>query len=145
MTMFQRLSIERQGPFTFVRTVSTVIRRGVMNDFLFRTSSGILLLFVMILMLASCAFGPGIAGKWRQVGREATLEFSGDGSFRAVDNEGMAVSGTYRLSGDSSLRFAIHHAGAPEEIVDLQVSLHGDVLTLKTPDLRETEQYRREE
>lgn len=116
-----------------------------MNDFLIRPSSGILLLFVMILMLASCVSGPGIAGKWRQVGREATLEFSGDGSFRAVDNEGMAVSGTYRLSEDSSLRFVIHHAGAPDEIVDMQVSLHGDVLTMKTADLRETEQYRREE
>ena len=71
-----------------------------------------------------------IVGKWREVGRSATLEFLQDGGFKAVDNEGMAVAGRYTLIKDGNLTFEIHHEGTLDEIVTLNFSLVGDELTV---------------
>jgi hypothetical protein len=63
----------------------------------FKASTSVLWLVPMIFLLLSCASKPDIIGKWREVGKVATLEFSADGTFKVVDNQGMAVSGRYNL------------------------------------------------
>ena len=74
----------------------------------------------------------------------ATLEFSTDGTFKAVDNQGMAVSGKYTFSKDGRLRCEIRHEGGSEEVVDLMISIKGDELTLTSTGSSGAERYRRE-
>jgi len=69
----------------------------------FKGSLSVLWLTLMSFLLLSWASKPDILGKWREVGKTATLEFSGDGTFKAVDNQGMSVSGQYTLSKDGKL------------------------------------------
>lgn len=103
----------------------------------------VLLLFLLLFLLASCGLKSGLVGRWKEVGKAATIEFSKDGSFKAVDNEGMAVSGTYALSKDGQLRCAIKQTEGPAEIVNVNVLLKGDDLTLTSSDKNEVEHYRR--
>ena len=93
--------------------------------------------------------GPGlsrlaIVGRWREVGREATLDLRPDGTFTAVDNEGLAVAGRYELTTDRTLRFEIQRDGVTQEIVSLDFSLQDDDLTLTAADGRGAEHYRRQ-
>lgn len=85
-----------------------------------------------------------LAGKWREVGRSATLEFLTDGGFKAVDNEGMAVGGRFTLGRDGNITFEVQHEGPADEIVTLHFSLIGDELTLNPAGRREVERYRKE-
>jgi hypothetical protein len=98
----------------------------------------------MIFILLSCASKPDIIGKWREVGKVATLEFSADGSFKAVDNQGMAVSGEYTLFKEGNLRCEVQRGGSSKEIVNLKISIKGDELTLTSSEGSEVEKYRRE-
>lgn len=74
------------------------------------------------------------------------MEFMKDGSFRAVDNMGMAVSGNYSLDDDGNAKFEIIHQGAsPEiEIITARITLQGDDLTIEFADTGEVEKYRRQ-
>ena len=107
-------------------------------------SAGNLLLFVMLIFLVCCVSKPGIVGKWREVGKTATIEFNADGTFRAIDNQGMAVSGKYTLLKDKALRCEIYSEAGSEEIVNLAVSIRQDELTLTSSDDSRVERYRRE-
>ncbi len=110
----------------------------------FKRAVDILLLVVVLFFLSYCASKPDLIGKWKEVEKTATIEFSKDGTFRAVDNQGMAVSGKYVLSKDKHLRCEIEEKGGPAEIVDLTVSIKGDELTLSPSDSWKVEIYRRE-
>jgi hypothetical protein len=105
--------------------------------------AGIVRSVSIVLLLLSCASGPDIIGKWREVGQTATLEFSAGGVFKAVDNQGMAVSGRYAFSKDGNLRCEIQQEGGAKEIVDLKVTLKGDELTLGPSNSEKIEHYRR--
>ena len=107
-----------------------------------RSVSNVLPVF-MLLLLVCCAFKPDIIGKWREVGKTATIEFSSDGTFKAVDNQGMAVSGKYTLLTHENLRCEIQSEAGSEEIVNLMISIKGDELTLTPSDDSEVERYRR--
>ena len=103
--------------------------------------------FVIIgltLMLACAANKPSVVGKWKEIGKTATLEFWKDGTFKAVDNQKMAVKGKYTLIEPSNVRFEIFRQGSPSEIVNGTVSLQGDVLTVTSADGKEIERYKRE-
>jgi len=93
----------------------------------------------------SCANTPDVVGKWREVGKTATVVFWKDGRFQAVDNQGMAVSGTYTLHDKGTIRFAIDRQGSPPEIVDGKIALQGEDLTLLSGDGSEVNRYKREE
>jgi hypothetical protein len=86
-----------------------------------------------------------IVGKWREIGKTASIEISGDGAFKAIDNEGMAVAGKYTLVEHGKIRFAIQREGSTEEIVNLGFSINGDELTLTPSEGAEVERYRKEE
>ncbi len=85
-----------------------------------------------------------VAGKWKEIGKTATLEFRKDGTFKAVDNQKMAVKGKYTLSEHGNVRFEIFRQGSPSEIVNGTYSLQGDVLTFTSSDGKEIERYKRE-
>ena len=78
------------------------------------------------------------------MGREATLDLRPDGTFTAVDNEGLGVAGRYALTTDRTLRFEIQRDGVTQEIVSLDFSLQDDELTLTATDGRGAERYRRQ-
>ena len=112
-----------------------------------RKSSNCCICFLVILtwcLIISCANTPDVVGKWREVGKTATVIFGEDGMFKAVDNQGMAVSGTYTLHDNSTIRFAIDRQGLPPEIVDGKISMNGEELTLTSGDGSEVDRYKRD-
>ena len=109
----------------------------------FKRAVHILLLVMVLFFLSYCASKPDLIGKWREFGKTATIEFSDDGTFKAVDNQGMAVSGKYVLLKDK-LRCEIDQKEGAAEIVDLTISIKGNELTLSPSDSWKVEVYRRE-
>jgi hypothetical protein len=110
----------------------------------FKGAVHVLLLVMVLFFLSFCASKPDLIGKWREVGKTATVEFSKDGTFKAVDNQGMAVSGRYTLLKDGHLRCEIQQKEGAGEVVNLIISIKADELTLTSSRDKEVEIYRRE-
>jgi len=110
----------------------------------FKVTACLFLLVIVLFLLSFCASKPDLIGKWKEVGKMATIEFSKDGTFKAVDNQGMAVSGRYTLFKDRHLRCEIQQKGGAGEVVNLTISIKGDELTLTSSSDRKVEIYRRE-
>jgi hypothetical protein len=72
------------------------------------------------------------------------LELRKDGTFKAVDNQKMAVSGKYTLSENGNARFEILRQGSSSEIVNGKYSVKGDMLTFTSADGKEIQKYKRE-
>ena len=104
----------------------------------------LLLTIFTFFLIISCASAPGVVWKWREVGKTATVEFWKDGTFKAIDNQKMAVKGKYTLIEPGKVRFEIFRQGSPSEIVNGTFSLQGDVLTFTSADGKEIERYKRE-
>ena len=100
-------------------------------------------LIALALAVYGCASGPTIAGRWKAVDGNATVEFDSGGKFNAVDNEGMPVAGKYRLVGQDGIQFEIRHGEADTELVDARVTRLGDRLTLAFPGDDASETYER--
>ena len=96
-----------------------------------------------IFSIVSCASTPKVVGKWQEIGKAATLEFRKDGSFKAVDNQGMAVTGKYSLDENGMVRFEIPNHGSSPEIVTGRLSVLENELTLTSAGGNEVERYRR--
>ena len=94
--------------------------------------------------IIACANTPNLVGKWKEIGKAATLELRKDGTFKAVDNQKMAVGGKYTLSEHKHVRFEIFRKGSPAEIVNGKYSVQGDILTFTSADGKEIERYKRE-
>ena len=109
-----------------------------------KVTKSVFWLGLILFLLGACAFKSGLLGKWKEIGKTATLEFSADGTFKAVDNQGMAVSGRYTLLKDGSLRCEVQQGGHSTDVVNLTVSFEGDELTLTSPGSNEIERYRKE-
>ena len=101
------------------------------------------LAILALTFILSCASTPTIVGKWKEIGKTATLEFWKDGTFKAVDNQGMAVKGKYTLIEPENVRFEIFRQDSPSEIVNGTFSLQGYVLTVTSTDGKEIERYKR--
>ena len=101
------------------------------------------MLVVLCLLMFSCATTPKVVGKWREIGKTATIEFFKDGSFKAIDNQGMAVSGKYTLLKDGKVRFEILHPGSSSEMVTGKLSVRKDELTISSEEGKEAERYRK--
>jgi hypothetical protein len=104
-----------------------------------------LLSAILIVLLVSCTQKQDLVGKWQEAGKKSTIEFHKDGTFNAVDDMGMAVSGKYFLQENGAVRFEITHEGNAPEIVEGKLILQGDELTLISPDNKETEKYKRDQ
>ena len=107
----------------------------------FKKSARVLWLVPMLFLLPFCASKSDLVGNWKEAGKAATIEFSEDGTFKAVDNQGMAVSGKYTPFKDGLLRCEIQREGETVEVVNLKISIRGDELTLTSPDDTEVERY----
>jgi len=94
--------------------------------------------------ITSCANTPNLVGKWKEIGKTATLELWNDGTFKAVDNQKMAVKGKYFLSENGNIRFKIFRQDSPSEIVNGKYSVQGDILTFTSADGIEIQRYRRQ-
>jgi hypothetical protein len=103
----------------------------------------ILLAIILLFFMISCASTPKLPGKWREIGNTGTIEFLEDGSFKAVDNMGMAVSGKYTLLGNGNIRFEIAHQGSSKEIVEGKLSMQEDELVISFEKGKEVERYKR--
>jgi hypothetical protein len=103
----------------------------------------ILLGLLVFLSIVSCQHSINLIGKWQEVGKTATLEFRDDHTFIAVDNMGMAVSGTYALDNNGNIRFEIKQDEPEDEIVDAKVTFAGDEMIFNFGDKGEVENYRR--
>jgi len=108
-----------------------------------RCRIGPTLLVLVGLFAAACATAPDVVGRWREVGRTATLDLQADGRFEAVDNEGLAVSGSYALAPDGRARFEIVDRDRVVDVVHLTLNVQGDELTLRPTDGTAIEHYRR--
>ena len=103
----------------------------------------VLVTFTFIFSL-SCLSTPNLIGRWREIGKTATLEFWKDGTFKAVDNEGMSVTGKYLLLNNGNIRFEVTRIGSSPDIIKGKIAIMGDELTFSSLDDREIERYRRE-
>jgi hypothetical protein len=110
------------------------------NKFKLCSAIAILAFFFTI----ACANTPNLAGKWKEIGKVATLELWEDGSFKAVDNQKMAVKGKYSLSENGYIKFEIYRQNSPSEIVNGKYSVQGDILTFTSADGKEIQRYRRQ-
>jgi hypothetical protein len=113
---------------------------------LFRTKEGV------IRLSNGLKISPGIvAGRFQHLTQKWSY-FNGlkrkfhwkDGTFKAIDNQRMAVSGKYTLIEPGNIRFEIFRQGSPSEIVNGTFSLQEDVLTFTSADGKEIERYKRE-
>ena len=95
-------------------------------------------------LIMACANPPNLVGKWKEIGKVATLELWKDGLFKAVDNQKMAVKGKYSLSENGNIRFEIFRQDSPSEIVNGKYSVQGDILTFTSADGIEIQRYRRQ-
>ena len=95
-------------------------------------------------LIIACANTSILVGKWKEIGKAATIEFWEDGTFKAVDNQKMAVKGKYSLSENGNIRFEIFRQGSPSEIVNGKYSVQGDILTFTSADGKEIQRYRRQ-
>jgi len=102
-----------------------------------------LLAIVLLFFMISCASTPKLAGNWREIGNTGTIEFLEDGSFKAVDNMGMAVSGKYTLLGNGYIRFEIAHSGSSKEIIEAKFSMREDELVISFEKGKEVIRYNR--
>ena len=94
--------------------------------------------------IIACAKTPNLVGKWKEIGKAATLELWEDGTFKAIDNQKMAVSGKYFLSDHGNIKFEIFRQGSLSEIVTGKYSVQGDILTFTSADGKEIQRYRRQ-
>jgi hypothetical protein len=114
-----------------------------MNTMHSETMKGAFLIALVLLTLASCAPMPSIIGKWQEIGTTATMEFHTDGTFAAVDDMAMAVSGTYARQRDGRTRFEIVIPGSPPDIVWGKIAVRGEELIVTSDDGKEVDRYRR--
>jgi hypothetical protein len=91
----------------------------------------------------SCFSPPNLIGCWRELGKNATLEFRKDGTFKAVDNEGMSVTGKYSLLNNGTIQFEVPRNGSSPDIIKGKISIIGDEFTFISLDGRDVERYRR--
>ncbi len=95
-------------------------------------------------LIVACANTSNLVGKWKEIGKAATIEFWEDGTFKAVDNQKMAVKGKYTLSEHRNVKFEIFRQGSSSEIVNGRYSVQGDILTFTSADGKEIQRYIRQ-
>ena len=110
----------------------------------FKLNYHFVLTAVTFFFFVSCLSTPNVIGKWREIGKTATLEIWKDGTFKAVDNEGMSVTGKYFLLNNGNIRFEVNRIGSSPDIINGNIAILGDELTFRSLDGREIERYRRE-
>jgi len=102
-------------------------------------------LTIPCIMVLSCANRVDVAGEWQEIGNTGTLTLLKDGSFNAVDNQGMQVSGVFSLISTDSIRFVVEQSSGSREIISAKITLSDNRLTLSFEQDHETIHYGRKQ
>jgi hypothetical protein len=102
-----------------------------------------LLAVLPIVFLVSCAHTPNITGKWQEPGKTSSIEFGQDGTFTAVDDMGMTVSGNYTLQAKGKIRFEITYPDSSVEIITGTITARDDVLIFTLAEDKEVVTYKK--
>jgi hypothetical protein len=94
----------------------------------YNTTRWRLLMLLVVVLLLSCQHSPSITGKWQEIGKAGTVEFNNDNTFNAVDDMGMAVSGSYHLDDSGNMCLEIKHHESPPETINLRIKIEEDKL-----------------
>jgi len=95
----------------------------------------------MFVCITACAGIPEVTGRWRQPGKNASVQFFQDGTFIAVDNQGMAVNGKYFFMKKGRVRFEVERPEGPPEIITGTYVIEGNRLILTAADGEEVDVY----
>ena len=107
-------------------------------------SGSVLTVIILVAVFGfGCALRPTVTGKWQVMKGPASVRFEADGVFHAVDNEGMAVSGSYRLTGNDGIQFEVDHGEAQPEIIQARLVLEEERMVLIFPGDDGVQTYRR--
>ena len=98
---------------------------------------------LMFVFLVSCSHTPNIAGKWQEPGTISSIEFGQDGTFTAIDNMGMTVSGSYTILAKGKIRLLIRRQNYRDEIIIGKFAVQGDELILTRDDDKEVLTYKK--
>jgi len=109
----------------------------------YRAETFFLPIILLVVFFTSCAHKPNITGIWHEPGKTSSIEFRQDGTFTAVDNMGMAVSGKYTLKSKGKIRLEIKHSDSPVEILFGSIAVQGDKLILTPEKDKEILEYRK--
>ena len=97
-----------------------------------------------IVFLISCENPPNITGKWQESGKTSSIiAFGQDGTFTAVDDMGMAVSGNYALKAKGKIRLEIKHPNSSVEIITGTVASRDDELIFTLDEDQEVVTYKK--
>ena len=75
------------------------------------------LTLLIVIFLVSCSHTPNIAGKWQEPETTSSIEFGQNGTFTAIDQMGMTVSGNYTILANEKIRLEIKHPNSSDEII----------------------------
>jgi hypothetical protein len=123
--------------------VEQSVRQGTVGKGVCKAGRRFLCATLSLAVVVCCVQRPDLTGKWQEVGKKSTIEFRADGTFRTVDDIGMAASGKYALQGNGRIRFEIVREGSSPEILEGRFTLRGGELTLSYTHPGETEIYGR--
>lgn len=126
----------------FCKTSRYLFRGAVRKD-AHNTVLNCLPIILPVLFILSCAHPLEVIGTWQEPGKSSTLEFRKDGAFIAVDDMGMAVSGTYTLQANGNIAFRITHQDASVEIIKGTLTKRGDELIFATEGEKEILIYKK--
>jgi len=102
-----------------------------------------LLAVLPIVFLVSCAHTPNITGKWQEPGKISSIKFGQDGTFTAVDDMGMTVSGNYTLQWKGKIRFEIKHQDSSVERIIGNITVQDDELIFSFDEDKEVVTYKK--
>ena len=102
-----------------------------------------LLALLLVAFLISCEQTPSIKGKWQEVGKTSSIEFVKNGTFTAIDDMGMSVSGNYTLLPDKKIQLEIKHPDSSVEILLGSINVKGDKLAIISDDDKEVIVYKK--
>jgi hypothetical protein len=101
------------------------------------------LALLLFIFLISCSHTPNIAGKWQEPGTTSSIEFWQNGTFTAIDDMGMTVSGNYTILTNGRIRLEVKHPNNSDEIIIGNFAVQDDELILTPDEDKEILTYRK--
>ena len=89
-----------------------------------------LLALLLVAFLISCGQTPSIKGKWQEIGKTSSIEFRGNGTFTAIDDMGMSVSGNYILLNNKKIKLEIKRSESSDDILIGTIDVQDEKLVL---------------
>ena len=101
------------------------------------------LALLFFIFLVSCSYTPNIAGKWQEPGTTSSIEFWQNGTFTAIDDMGMTVSGNYTILTNGRIRLEVKHPNSRDVIIIRNFTMQDDELILTLDEDKEVLTYKK--